>query len=88
MAEEYEKLLQAQDRDVHNDSKTTTLPVARAIVEAYIREELKLPWYIDLLNINLNNDDLATAQQRIRQYIVALKETGVRLTDNPDFRLP
>ncbi len=88
LAEEYEKLLQAQDRDVHNDSKTTTLPVARAIVEAYIREELKLPWYIDLLNINLNNDDLATAQQRIRQYIVALKKTGVRLTDNPDFRLP
>ena len=34
--EEYDKLLAARDRDVHDDSKTTTLPIARAIVEAYV----------------------------------------------------
>ncbi len=34
--EEYDKLLAADDRDVYDDSKTTTLPIARAIVEAYV----------------------------------------------------
>ena len=34
--EEYDKLLAARDRDVHDDSKTTTLPIARAIVKAYV----------------------------------------------------
>ena len=34
--EEYAKLLAAGDRDVHDDSKTTTLPIAREIVEAYV----------------------------------------------------
>src|SRR5450759_4246462 len=35
LAEEYEKLLRAGDRDVHDDSKATTLPIAREIVETY-----------------------------------------------------
>ncbi len=34
--EEYAKLLAASNRDVHDDSKPTTLPIARAIVEAYV----------------------------------------------------
>ena len=34
--EEHAKLLAADGRDVHDDSKATTLPVARAIVEAYV----------------------------------------------------
>ncbi len=33
LAEEYDKLLHAGDRDVHSHSKETTLPVARAIAE-------------------------------------------------------
>src|SRR5262245_34102681 len=53
LAEEYEKLLKAGNRDVHDDSKGTTLPIAREIVEAYVTSDVKLPWYIDLLNINL-----------------------------------
>src|SRR5437867_10209983 len=52
--EEYEKLLAARDRDVHDDSKTTTLPIAREIVATYVTNRTKLPWYIDLLNLNLN----------------------------------
>src|SRR3990167_9567841 len=36
LAEEYEKLLRAGDKDVHDDSKTTTLPIAREIAEAYV----------------------------------------------------
>ena len=60
--EEYEKLLAARDRDVHDDSKTTTLPIAREIVATYVTNGVKPPWYIDLLNLNLNNHDLATAR--------------------------
>ena len=37
-AEEYAKLLAASNRDVHDDSKTTTLPIAREIVETYVTE--------------------------------------------------
>ena len=53
------------NRDVHDDSKDTTLPIAREIVETYVTDEVKLPWYIDLLNINLGNHDLAEARRRI-----------------------
>ncbi|MCI0459969.1 MAG: hypothetical protein L0Z62_23710, partial [Gemmataceae bacterium] len=53
LAEEYEKLRKASNRDVHDTSKNTTLPIAREIVEAYVTDDVKLPWYIDLLNINL-----------------------------------
>src|SRR5439155_18949698 len=45
LAEEYDKLRHAGNRDVHDDSKDTTLPIARAIVETYVLDPLKLPWY-------------------------------------------
>ena len=85
LAEEYEKLIQVGNRDVHDDSKGTTLPIAREIVETYVRDEVKTPWYIDLLNINLNNHDLPTARERIRLYIDTFKRDGARITENPDF---
>ncbi len=84
--EEYDKLLAASNRDVHDNSKDTTLPIARAIVEAYVLDEVKAPWYIDLLNINLNNHDLGVARQRIKQYMDAFKNQGVRITENIDTR--
>ena len=49
LAEEYDKLLKAGNRDVHEVSKSTTLPIAREIVETYVTRDRKLPWYIDLL---------------------------------------
>src|SRR6185436_11177531 len=52
LVEEYEKLQGASNRDVHDNSKRTTLPIAREIVETYVTDATKLPWYIDLLNIN------------------------------------
>src|SRR5947207_11954178 len=58
LEEEYEKLRQASDRDVYDVSKNTTLPIAREIVETYVMDDVKLPWYIDLLNINLDNHNL------------------------------
>jgi malate synthase len=83
--EEYEKLLAAGDRDVHDDSKTTTLPIAREIVATYVTNNVKLPWYIDLLNLNLNNHDLAIARSRIWAYIEAFERDGTRITENLDF---
>jgi malate synthase len=83
--EEYRKLLAARDRDVHDDSKTSTLPIARAIVEAYVLDQAKMPWYIDLLNLNLNHDDLATARQRIAHYLDSFRRDGTRITENLDF---
>jgi malate synthase len=83
--EEYEKLLAARDRDVHDDSKTTTLPIAREIVATYVSNRAKLPWYIDLLNLNLNNQDLASARSRIRSYIEAFGRDGTRISENLDF---
>jgi malate synthase len=83
--EEYAKLLRASNRDVHDDSKPTTLPIARAIVETYVQEPVKPPWYIDLLNLNLNNHDLETAKRRIASFVDAFRRDGTRLTENPDF---
>jgi malate synthase len=83
--EEYSKLLAAANQDVHEDSKATTLPIARAIVSAYVLEPVKAPWYIDLLNINLDNTDLAVAETRIREYLDAFGKDGTRITRNLDF---
>ncbi len=88
LVEEYEKLLSAQNKDVHDDSKTTTLPVVRHIVETYVLENSKIPWYIDLLNINLNNHDLQLAKKRIQMYLSAYKKDGTRVTENLDFVSP
>jgi malate synthase len=85
LSEEYEKLLGAGDRDVHDNSKTTTLPIAREIVETYVLEGVKLPWYIDLLNINLDNHDMAEAGRRIGRLTEAFRKDGTRITENVDF---
>ncbi|HYE85555.1 MAG TPA: hypothetical protein VEA16_04335 [Vicinamibacterales bacterium] len=85
LAEEYRKLLEASHRDVHDHSKTTTLPIAREIVESYVMDAAKLPWYIDLLNITLGNHDLAEAKRRIRLLSDAFHADGTRLTANLDF---
>jgi malate synthase len=85
LEEEYEKLLKAGNKDVYDESKATTLPISKEIVVAYIHSEVKLPWFIDLLNINLNNMDLEEAKRRIRMYVAAFKKDGSRITENLDF---
>jgi malate synthase len=84
LAEEYEKLRRAGNRDVHDNSKDTTLPIAREIVQSYVKSGVKAPWYIDLLNINLNNHDLDEARRRIRLYLDAFAQDGTRITRNLD----
>ena len=88
LEEEHEKLLAAGDRDVHDDSKRTTLPIVREIVEAYLRSEAKPPWYIDLLHLNLGNHDLAEGRRRIDRFMRAYRRDGRRITENLDFEGP
>jgi malate synthase len=85
LAEEYEKLRRASNRDVHDDSKDTTLPIARTIVDTYVLDPIKLPWYIDLLNLNLGVSDLDEAKQRIARLRQAFERDGTRITENLDF---
>jgi malate synthase len=84
LTEEYAKLHRAGNRDVHDDSKATTLPIARAIVERYVTSPFKAPWCIDLLNLNLNNHDLGRARERIEAYYAAFERDGTRMTENQD----
>ena len=85
IAEEYDKLQRASNRDVHDVSKTTTLPIAREIVETYLQQPVKLPWYVDLLNITLGVQDVETARARIARYTKAFAADGTRITENLDF---
>jgi malate synthase len=85
LAEEYDKLRRASNRDVHDVSKNTTLPIAREIVETYVTETTKLPWYVDLLNVNLGNHDLTEARRRIGLLTEAFRKDGTRMTENLDF---
>ncbi len=82
--EEYNKLLQASGKDVHEHSKKTTLPIAKSIVERFVLDDTKSPWFIDLLNLNLNNQDSQIARERIELYYQELKLSGHRMTANPD----
>jgi malate synthase len=85
LAEEYEKLRKATNRDVHDNSKNTTLPIARDIAEVYVLDDVKLPWFVDLLNINLNNFDHAEAKRRIQLLADSFRKDGTRITWNLDF---
>lgn len=84
LEEEYEKLIKADKRDVHNDSKLTTLPISKMIVSRLVHDSIKAPWYIDLLNLNLNNTDLSVAEERVKAYYTELTNTGHRITANLD----
>lgn len=86
LEEEYDKLLNASNKDVFDTSKSTTLPISKEIAVAYIHSEIKLPWFIDLLNINLNNANPEVAKERINMYINAFKKDGTRITENVDIK--
>jgi malate synthase len=87
LEEEHQKLLAADTTDVHDDSKSTTLPIARAIVAAYVTEPVKAPWFIDLLNLNIDVTDRAEAERRIRAYLDTFARDGTRTTRNLDLEV-
>jgi malate synthase len=84
LEEEFDKLVRADSRDVHENSKTTTLPISKAIVDRYVREPTKLPWFIDLLNLTLGAPDLEEARRRIDRLARLFAEHGTRLTTLPE----
>jgi malate synthase len=86
LEEEYAKLLQARNKDVHDDSKATTLPIARAIVLAYLGSAVKPPWFVDLLNLNLGLTDLAAAEGNIARFLERFQRDGTRITENLRFQ--
>ena len=85
LEQEYNKLLAAKDKDVHDVSKRTTLPIVREIAEVYVGANNKAPWYIDLLNLNLDNHDLSEAKRRIAAFVDTLRNDGRRITENLNF---
>ena len=85
--EEYKKLLLAKNKDVHDGSKTTTLPISREIAHTYVLDPVKAPWFIDLLNISLNTTDLLVASQRIKLFMEQFKKDGTRVTENLDWKV-
>jgi malate synthase len=85
LAEEYSKLLSAGNRDVHDDSKQTTLPIARLLVHAFVTSAGKLPWFVDLLNATLGVHDLGEATLRIESLRERFLSQRVRVTANLDF---
>jgi malate synthase len=50
-----------------------------------VTSDEKLPRYIDLLNVNLDNHDLVEAKRRIRLLADVFRRTGTRITENADF---
>jgi malate synthase len=86
LEEEYGKLLRADNREVHDDSKRTTLPIAKTITQAYVMGAVKLPWLVDLLNLNLGDTQLPLAVARINRFLEAYRADGTRITENLDFQ--
>ena len=85
LSEEFAKLQRARNVDVHDDSKITTLPVSRVVVDAYVQFARKAPWMVDLLNVNLGVEQEPTAQQRTRGFLERFSSEGIRITENLDF---
>ncbi len=85
LAEEFAKLQQARNVDVHDDSKVTTLPVSRVVVDDYVRCSQKAPWMVDLLNVNLTVEQEETARQRTQDFLDLFSTQGIRITKNLDF---
>ena len=86
LAEEYEKLLAARATATSTTTRRRRRCRSRGRSSTtYVIDDVKLPWYIDLLNLNLNNHDLATARARIQAYIEAFERDGTRITENLDF---
>ena len=83
--EEYEKLLKAGNKDVFDSSKKTSLPISHEITSTYVLSDIKAPWLIDLLNINLDNTRLDLAKERIERYMEGFRKSNTRITTNPDF---
>ena len=86
LAEEYDKLQQRrQPRRARQLEEDDAADRARDRRRPTCPTSVKLPWYIDLLNIKLGVTDLAEAKRRIRLLRDAFRDSGARITENLDF---
>ena len=70
---------------MHDDSKDTTLPIAREIVETYVLSDASCRGTSTCSTSTLGNHDLAEAKRRIRLLDEAFRRDGTRITENLDF---
>ena len=68
LEEEYRKLQAASAKDVHAESKESTLPIAHEIVAVAVRAGHKAPWFIDLLNLMIGTTDRSKVHKEIARY--------------------
>ena len=61
------------------------MPIARDIVATLVESEVKAPWYIDLLNLTLDNHDREECRRRVAAYMKAFAADGTRITRNVEF---
>jgi malate synthase len=85
LREETVKIQAVIDQAHQRNSEPGSLHVVREIVHSYVTADVKVPWFVDLLNLNLENHDLEKARRRLGQYNDAFTTKGQRLTENPDF---
>jgi malate synthase len=87
VAQEYDKLFQADDRLVHNNVKTSILPITRLALEKFVTTDVNIPWSVDLEGVVLGVSEPAKAGQLMDAYIAQLRNSGgiSRMTQNPQF---
>jgi malate synthase len=87
-AELFDQLLREEVAKLQAASKNPQFPalqLAREIVHRYVTAEFKVPWFIDLLNLNLDNPDLTKARRRLGQYLEQFAGKERRVTENLDW---
>ena len=55
-------------------------------MQIWVAARFRAPWYVGLLSINFNNEDLVGEGQQTGQYMGAFGRDGARITQHPGFR--
>jgi malate synthase len=80
---QYQKLLdESNPKNVHPETKTTTLPIAKFIVERYVFNEKKAPWLMYVMNYGLGKPEYEQVIVRINDFFEKYNQTGQPLTHN------
>ena len=85
LREEHDKIQEAYDAAKDGDLRGKAIRVAREIVHKYVTADAKAPWFVDLLNLNLDHHDLKETRRRLGQYMDAFAGQIRRVTENLDW---
>jgi malate synthase len=84
----FDRLLREEGAKLLSASETSPNPplrVAQEIVHRYVKAKSKFPWFVDLLNLNLENFDFKKARRRLAQFVELYSLHNRRITENVDF---